>query len=453
MAESRSTDTIQSFVGLGWLARVVLVLMPGLITVQSAIAETVLWSSEGTSAHEHRGIAIAVGSDISGDGIPDVAVGSLSNGSGPGMVTVRSGASGSLLYTLTGSINADYFGQHLDYVPDVDGDSIKDLVVAAPGAFNTTLNAYVRMFSGVDGSVLWTNQSSFQADLWGSSVRYAGDVNNDGIADVVFGAPLLYTNSAPQGLVTVVSGSDGSFILYRPGLLYNSNRLGENVAGVGDINGDGYDDFVATTMHGYALAWFSGQTGNVIRTTCIGPQSYPSGCVSGLGGPTQSAIVSMGDLSGDGVPDTAIAGDSVDYGVVVVRSGASDSVIRVLAHRSQADGISNTIKNIGDQDGDGFDDMLVSSVGVTSGRFIGYSGKTGATLFSYRGPSTGDQFGIAVDSPGDVDGDGVIDVLVGANLFDNTYTNAGRVQMITGIRMVNSCSYLWLDSDVPACLL
>jgi len=445
-------------------APLALVLLLSIASVRLSHAETVHWSAQGAANNQNLGGAIAVGSDITGDGIPDIAVGSAKSAL-PGEVTVRSSATGAVVFTLTGTFNSDLFGLFLDYVPDVNGDGFNDLVVGAPATSNQIAShAYIKMYSGLNGNLLWTVQSPYYGDLFGTTVRYAGDVNHDGVADVIFGAPLYSASTQTQGRVYVLSGSNGATIWNIAGSSTTTDReYGEHTAGVGDVNGDGYDDFVHT-QYGTAgsngvLTWRSGQTGSVIRNTCVGPETYPSGCLSSMGSglAAQSSIANLGDVNGDNVPDIAIAtastGPTNSVQIVIIRSGASDSVIRILP-TSLSDGKSQVVKNVGDINGDGVADLLQSAVkpSTTEGRILCYSGKSGALLFSFRGPAS-ETFGASVDSPGDVDGDGVIDVVVGSSGFDNTYTNAGKLQMFTAIRMAGSCSYLWLDSDVPACLL
>lgn len=455
-ADSRFCTCHRHFVSRG------LLLLLGFFIVRFSYAETEVWSAQGAANYDLMGLAVSAGSDITGDGIPDVAVGSSKGGSGsPGQVTVRSATTGTVLFTLNGSHNHDRFGQFLSYVPDVNADGYMDLAVGAPSAsLTSTDRSYVRMYSGINGTLLWTVQAGFFGERYGTSILPAGDVNADGTPDVIFGAPGF--NGGGEGKVVVLSGSNGAQIWSLIGSSSTTDRgYGAYTSGVGDINGDGYGDFVHT---GYGaagteglLVWRSGQNAAVIRRTCIGPETFPNGCLFQMQGVSSSAIAPLGDVNGDNVPDTAFATAQVGYSAsIVIRSGASDSVIRVIPSAS-TDSNSFVVHNIGDINGDGVADILQSSIAYSStntSRILAYSGRNGALLLSFRGPDgSSDFFGEGLASPGDLDGDGVIDVLVGSPSYSNTFTSQGRVQMFKGIRMKNSCSYVWLDSDVPACLL
>ena len=131
---------------------------------------------------------------------------------------------------------------------DVNGDGFADLIVGAPGADrNGTNSGSARVFSGVDGSVLYTFDGDSAREQFGDPVSGAGDVNGDGFADLIVGALFSDSNGTSSGSAQVFSGADGS-------VLYNLNGdsagdfLGISVSGAGDVNGDGVADFVVADV-------------------------------------------------------------------------------------------------------------------------------------------------------------------------------------------------------------
>jgi len=158
-----------------------------------------------------------------------------------------------------------------------------------------------------------------------------------------------------------------------------------------------------------------------------------------------SAVSSAGDPSGDGAPDLLIgayAADGVagrDAGRVLVASGASGKQILVLEGDAAGDWFGYAVAAASDLDGDDFDDLLVGAPradgagGTDCGRLHVISGRTAAELFTVDGELPGDGFGSAVALTGDVDGDTVADLVVGAPFADPAAgPDAGRVYVLSG---------------------
>jgi len=104
-----------------------------------------------------------------------------------------------------------------------------------------------RVFSGVDGSVLYNLLGLGNEFAFGSSVSGAGDVNGDGFDDVIVGDPIAFSSSfVNAGSTRVFSGVDGS-LLYN---LFGGDEFGTSVSGAGDVNGDGFADLLCSSVLG-----------------------------------------------------------------------------------------------------------------------------------------------------------------------------------------------------------
>jgi len=154
----------------------------------------------------------------------------------------------------------------------------------------------------------------------GSAVANAGDVNNDGFDDVILGAPNdLNGAGMASGTASVISGVDGATVWHFEGASAGDG-FGGVVAGVGDLNGDSFDE-VAVSASGFAgstgqVLVYDGQTGTVMRT-------FNGRGVNDFFG---VALASVGDLNADGLPDIAIGAlgfdpQGPDFGMVQVYSG------------------------------------------------------------------------------------------------------------------------------------
>jgi hypothetical protein len=201
------------------------------------------------------GAAVAGVGDLNGDGIPDFLVGAeqldVGGVEGQGQASVFSGADGSLLYILDNpSPQSGRFGFAVAGMADVNNDGTPDLLVGAleQDVAGTAGQGQAFVFSGINGSLLYTvtTPTPEASANFGYAVTGTGDVNGDGIPDLLVGAPDRDVGVADdQGQAFVFSGADGS-------LLHTLNDptpqadafFGAAVAGITDVNGDGVSDLL-----------------------------------------------------------------------------------------------------------------------------------------------------------------------------------------------------------------
>ncbi|MGH8095118.1 MAG: integrin alpha [Chthoniobacterales bacterium] len=288
---------------------------------------------------------------------------------------------------------------------------------------------------------------------FGRTVAVVGDVNGDGVPDFAVGAPLQDGDfvstrvgfGVPQnvGKVFIVDGAtlailsvmnDPEFTLVQP--QHFGGQLGKSLAVSADINGDGISDVIAGVPHhienpndpdtiinqaGEALV-FSGRDGTLLFTL-----KDPTAEEDGRFG---SAVAALGDVNSDGfadfvvgVPGKDIGGEDgiANVGLAYVFSGKDGSLIRTLNDPPRGGdeagaAFGSALANAGDVDGDGVSDIVVGAPG--EGRVHVFSGKTGNLLYSIISPINDaiPSFGAAVAGGQDFNRDRKPDIVVGAPL-------------------------------------
>ena len=295
------------------------------------------------------------------------------------------------------------------------------------------------VFSGINGSVLHEWQGNNNNGAFGRGVRGVGDVNADGYDDVligepfqIWGGPLNSDQVNDAGKAYLYSGKDGTVL---------QEWAGENIGdGFGTAVGGKTTDGVSLLMVG-APGVSKGGKVYIYKGTKEKPffKIEPDETGRRLGGMFMSVV---GDVDGDGVQDVyatdfanAALGNST--GRAYVHSGKNGKQLYAFTGQGPGEGFGIGVADAGDVNNDGYDDLVIgawqhASAAPSGGKIYVYSGKDGRELRTLTGNVPGETLGFDTTGIGDVDGDGKIDLLLTSAWSAINGSRSGRMLVVAG---------------------
>ncbi|MFO1349668.1 MAG: integrin alpha [Gammaproteobacteria bacterium] len=420
----------------------------------SSLAGTLGFRIDGATLNQTSGRAVAGLGDVNGDGLADILIGAPgdnTNGTYSGAAYVifgrsppvangilkLSALSGGNGFKLAGTPAQAQAGRAVAGLGDVNGDGLADFLIGAPGVSNGnnpyagaafvvfgrtgTVGGGVLQLSALNGSNGFRLSGINSSDFTGYAVSGLGDVNGDGLADLLVGAPTPPPPNSRPGMAFVVFGRRTAFPggVLQLSALNGTNgfrldgegaddRAGFAVGGLGDVNGDGLADILVGALRadpnggaGAAYVVFG-------RRAAISGGVLPLSTLNGTNGFRLNgaaandragiSVSGLGDVNGDGVDDLVVG-----------------------AHRADANGADS-----------GTAYVVFGRNGLGAGGVLQLSALAGANGFRLKGASAYDFAGYTVSGLGDVNGDGMDDLLVGApgrinrNYAGSAYVVFGR---------------------------
>ncbi len=422
-------------------------------------AQDLLWEWAGPSGFKAYddlfGAGVSFLGDVDGDGVVDALVGAPredypSINHPVGATRVISGATGLTLQKQVGTKNFDLFGYLVAGGGDFDGDGIADYVVGAPeyGAPGKPLCGAAYVYSGATGGTLFSFTGESGGNNFGVSVSILGDLDGDRIVEFGVGASGYSTGSSLStvGRVYVYSGKSGTLLYVVTGQV--TDQAMSEVCRLGDVNGDGVPE-VGIGSYG----WGAGPNGEGQFDVLDGPTGSLLYTLYGEdhGDSFGAFATGLGDLDLDGIDDFVVSAvahtinpgsGSNNEGRVYVYSGATGTLLYHYdgVQDRESLGSVSTEGRI-DINHDGYCDILIGAGGrVTSsnasGVVLAYSGRTGKLLYEFNrldGVPIGGGLGGSLSAVGDMNGDGIDDLIAGASAKPNgTWPAAGRAYVFAG---------------------
>lgn len=320
-----------------------------------------------------------------------------------------------ILHTFYGEAPGDVFGWIGRNMGDADGDGKADLLISAPqSAEGGPAAGKIYVYSGATGDLLFERVGEAGHTL-GIGIEAAGDVNDDGHADAICGAANVGFGA---GVAHVYSGKDGATLLTLT-TGEAEDALGRKVSGGVDFDDDGHDDVLVgapgagTDGQGTGKAYlYSGRTGAILATI----EGERAGDAFGAG----NAVWARGEMKLLAI-GAANAGPRNGGRTYVYRweNGAVEPFFTIESDETGVALGGMFVCFPGDMNGDGISEVYASdwqnaAGGNQTGRIYVHSGADGERLFTMTGHRAGEGFGTCTADVGDVDGDGLADLLVGA---------------------------------------
>lgn len=438
----------------------------------------------GEAVDDRFGYSVSKAGDVDGDGVSDFISGAYGNDAGGtdagrAYLFISSNTGTDITDEFfKGAATGDQFGYSVASAGDINGDGYSDVIAGAPmndaGGVNAG-RAYI-FFGGVPmdyiADVILTGEAA--GDDFGISVSSAGDVNGDGYNDVIVGADFNDAGGTDAGRAYIFFG--GNVVNNSPDVILtgalSGDRFGFSVSTAGNVNGDNIGDIwsdvivgapfndAAGVNSGRAYIYFGSPVMN--NTADVIMTGAASGYWFGI------SVSSAGYLNGDLYSDVIVGASMHDAtgfnpGKAYIFHGGSsmdNTADMTLTGEFGNDQFGYSVSRAGNVNGDVYDDVIVgaynqmhngSGTDIYGAAYI-YSGGTSMSnipdVFLY-GAETNDFFGVSVASAGDVNADGIGDVVVGASNNDAGGINSGRAYIYYGSSQMDNICDIVLTGNSP----
>ncbi len=446
----------------------------------------------GEDVQDYAGISFSGTADLDGDGNADLVVGAsqmdttVSAAGGAyvfyGPLSAGSASLGTADLVLEGSESGERAGEYIRNVGDFDNDGLSDLLITAQYADSNGINSgSVHLVTGATvaaqgatanlrsiADFTWAGDGAY--DWLGAGATAAGDINGDGFDDFLAGATgddtsasnsgsvyLFFGRASFTGSAATVAAADGRWTGINA-----SDFMGSAIAGAGDLDGDGLDDFGVGLINGASLGGFTGSAYLVSGANAAGNHGLADADATVLGAAAGdrlgAGLAAAGDMDGDGRDDLWLGANRVDdygadAGAAYLISGVADlstlssATVTSLAVATvyggdAGHGLGAVLAANGDFDNDGVNDLL------TGVPLAGLNGEGTAYLFlspssgtfvagqssdaAVSGDGNADAIGLEVRFGGDLLGTGGSTVLAGSWRDDSNGTDSGSVFVFSG---------------------
>ena len=412
----------------------------GLLFGATLAAQQHVYTLTGQGSDARYGISVAPLDDLDGDGAADFLVCAENTiGRNPrGFAHLISGGTCRVIHRIDAHTIGWGYGTHCLNVGDIDGDRVSDFAISSVWEDNVGV---VRIYSGAKRSELRKWRGAPQAGTtpsFGQRLCVVGDVDRDGQQDLAISSR-VYDRALSRffGRVRIISTKTGKELFRWEDRASIETGFGKRLGAPGDLDADGVPDLLVCAPKG-----FSAQK---VQVGFVRAYSLKTGKVIGewygrdAGRSFGTDVCVLGDVDGDKVGDFAVMGDrgpssAIQYGFVWLFSGKTRMQIQRVDPPKPTESNFGRLFRVPDMDSDGVDELGVAAPAeFTKGALRGvirvYAGKTRRVLRTWRPNRLMQMFGTEALVAGDIDGDGVRDLLTADGLDSSTRARAGLVRV------------------------